>query len=292
MPTSSPDTIDAALRARLALVLPSTPHTLRAIEDGSVNRIIVADERYVARIPRAPEGHADAAREVALLTRADGKLGIRVPRVLKVEGDVVLLEYLAGEALGWSVLRDLPPALGASLLDQLVGALATLHALPSEGLPRAAQVADAAWVKDIDTRVTQHVLPLLPMGARRDAERALAAAASAVDANEKLCATHADLHPEHVLWDPAAGVLTGLIDWGWSGIGDPALDLAQLAWNYGQRALAAIRRVHPRAAELLPRAIALAALFELDWAARGVAAREPTPLLWHLGGAKAWGDEA
>ncbi len=292
MPISSPDTIDAALRARLELVLPSKPHTLRAIEDGSVNRIIVADERYVARIPRAPEGHADAAREVALLTRADGKLGIRVPRVLRVEGEIVLLEYLAGEALGWSLLRELPAATGASLLDQLVGALATLHALSSDGLPRAAQVADAAWVKDIETRVTQHVLPLLPMGARRDAERALADAAVAVDAHERLCPTHADLHPEHVLWDPAAGVLTGLIDWGWSGIGDPALDLAQLAWNYGQRALAAIRRVHPRATELLPRAIALAALFELDWAARGVAAREPTPLLWHLGGAKAWGDES
>jgi aminoglycoside 2''-phosphotransferase len=244
------------------------------------------------RIPRAPEGHADAAREVALLTRADGKLGIRVPRVLKVEGDMVVLEYLAGEALGWSLLRELPPGRGAALLDQLVGALATLHALPADGLPRAAQVADAAWVHDIATRVTQHVLPLLPMGARRDAERALADAATAIAPDQKLCPTHADLHPEHVLWDPAAGVLTGLIDWGWSGVGDPALDLAQLAWNYGRRALAAIGRVHPRAAELLPRAVALAALFELDWAARGVAAREPTPLLWHLGGAKAWGDES
>jgi RIO-like serine/threonine protein kinase len=116
------------LRARLERALPFKPQTLRAIEDGSVNRIVVADERIVARIPRAPEGHDDAAREVALLTRADGKLGIRVPRVLKVEGDIVILEYLAGEALGWNLLRKLPASLGASLLDQLVGALAALHA--------------------------------------------------------------------------------------------------------------------------------------------------------------------
>jgi aminoglycoside 2''-phosphotransferase len=275
----------------LGSLLPAPPRSLRAIEDGSVNRILVVDERYVVRIPRAPAGRADSVREVASLTRAAGKIGVRVPRVLKVEGDVVLLEYLAGEALGWALLRDLPEATSAALLDQLVGALAALHALPVDGLPPAAQIADIAWHDDVAIRVTRHVLPRLPTGAQRDAERALDAARRAIASQLSYCPTHADLHPEHVLWDAGSERLTGLIDWGWSGAGDPALDLAQLAWNYGRRAIEAIRRVHPRSDELLPRAVALAALFELDWAARGVATGDPTPLLWHLGGAKAWGDQ-
>jgi aminoglycoside 2''-phosphotransferase len=35
---------------------------------------------------------------------------------------------------------------------------------------------------------------------------------------------HADLSPEHVLVDPAAGAITGIIDWGDAVVGDPARD--------------------------------------------------------------------
>lgn len=45
---------------------------------------------------------------------------------------------------------------------------------------------------------------------------------------------HCDLGGEHILCDPARGILTGVIDWGDSAIGDPALDFVGLCHVRGR----------------------------------------------------------
>lgn len=45
---------------------------------------------------------------------------------------------------------------------------------------------------------------------------------------------HRDLITEHVLWNPTAGHLTGVIDWGDAGIDDPAVDFAGLWRQLGE----------------------------------------------------------
>ncbi len=45
---------------------------------------------------------------------------------------------------------------------------------------------------------------------------------------------HGDLGCEHIFCDPQHGCLTGVIDWGDSIIGDPALDFVGLHWGHGQ----------------------------------------------------------
>jgi aminoglycoside 2''-phosphotransferase len=56
---------------------------------------------------------------------------------------------------------------------------------------------------------------------------------------------HRDLVPEHVLFNPATGHLTGVIDWGDAGIDDPAVDFAgvrrQLGAEFAQQMLATYR---------------------------------------------------
>jgi aminoglycoside phosphotransferase (APT) family kinase protein len=44
---------------------------------------------------------------------------------------------------------------------------------------------------------------------------------------------HADLAGEHILCDPATGMLTGIIDWGDARVGDPALDFTGLLRDAG-----------------------------------------------------------
>ena len=45
---------------------------------------------------------------------------------------------------------------------------------------------------------------------------------------------HGDLGCEHIFCDPQRGRLTGVIDWGDSIIGDPALDFVGLHWGHGR----------------------------------------------------------
>jgi aminoglycoside 2''-phosphotransferase len=45
---------------------------------------------------------------------------------------------------------------------------------------------------------------------------------------------HQDLNGEHILYDPAHGAISGIIDWGDTIIGDPAIDFAGLLADYGE----------------------------------------------------------
>ena len=45
---------------------------------------------------------------------------------------------------------------------------------------------------------------------------------------------HGDFGTANILWSPEKGRMTGIIDFGGSGIGDPAYDLAGILAGYGQ----------------------------------------------------------
>ncbi|MGH2517907.1 MAG: phosphotransferase family protein, partial [Ktedonobacterales bacterium] len=64
---------------------------------------------------------------------------------------------------------------------------------------------------------------------------------------------HGDFGTSNILHDPASGTITGILDWSFVGLGDPALDVAALLASYGQPF---IQRLAPHYAgldALLPR---------------------------------------
>ena len=85
------------------------------------------------------------------------------------------------------------------------------------------------------------------------------------------CLINGDIAPYHLLYDRAAGRLTGVIDWGMAGIGDPAADLGWLLQLYGGAFVRRLWRVYPQARALLPRARFYTQALELEWLMRGLA---------------------
>ena len=57
---------------------------------------------------------------------------------------------------------------------------------------------------------------------------------------------HADLGPEHLLVDPPTGHLRGVIDFGDSGTGDPAIDIAGALTALGEEAMPALLEAYDR----------------------------------------------
>jgi hypothetical protein len=93
---------------------------------------------------------------------------------------------------------------------------------------------------------------------------------------------HGDLGPYHILCDAAAGRLTGVIDFGTAGLGDPATDLGGLLQIYGESFVRRMLGVYPEAEGLLARARFYAEAIELQWVMLGLTrkSRSGSPPTW------------
>jgi aminoglycoside 2''-phosphotransferase len=58
---------------------------------------------------------------------------------------------------------------------------------------------------------------------------------------------HGDFGGSNILYDPMTGEISGVIDFGFAGLGDPAVDLAALSW-YGETFLYQVFSVYPELA--------------------------------------------
>jgi aminoglycoside phosphotransferase (APT) family kinase protein len=186
-------------------------------DGGWDNRATLVDGRWVERTPRRPDGVAPLRREAALLPWLAPllPLPVPVPAVVSESPLTVRHAYLPGDACP-GTSSDQGRAVGHFLT--------ALHGTdPDEAERHGARDAASFHTERLLTleRMAREVLPLLPGHVAAEG-RALLARMAAPPPRGRL--VHADLGPEHIR--VVGERVTGVIDWGDSGIGDPALDLA------------------------------------------------------------------
>ncbi len=228
---------------RLALHLAQAGHHLHAdpparqFSGGLANlnyQVMLDGAPAVLRCPPAgptAAGANDMAREARVLTSLPAHYPL-APRLLHFCADpgvlgvpFQLIEYRPGVAIGAT-----PPSAvsGAQTVHQLTTAMAQLHALNpvdaglatlgrSEGF-LARQVsswtarADAAFDGEVPSVCTE----------------ALRHLAATVPASGPSRLIHSDFKPNNMLFDPATGTATAVIDWDMCTLGDPLFDLGVL----------------------------------------------------------------
>jgi aminoglycoside 2''-phosphotransferase len=219
--------------------------TCRPILDGWDSFVLEVNGELIFRFPRRPEVEAQLDKEIALLPALAEALPIAVPRFEfiyrggngRYDRPFVGYRKIAGVPLSADCLR---PAQADELAGSLARFLSALHRFPVE-LARRLKVSgsDAGhWRQEyfgLYTWAQGQVFPLLAPTTRRKAA-ALWEGFLADDANFEFrpCLIHRDLAGEHILCDPARGLITGVIDWGDAAIGDPALDFVGLLWAAGR----------------------------------------------------------
>src|SRR3954447_2133826 len=181
------------------------------------NRVTLVDGRWVDRTPRFPDREAQLRREAALLPWLAPQVPIPVPVPVVIAEDPLVLRhaYLPGGPCPGS-----SPAHGTAIGEFLLA----LHAVdPGDAIDHGARDAGAPHAETEETlgRMARGVPPLPPhhlAGVGRALLERIETPPS------RTCLIHGDLGPEHirVVLDEVGGV----IDWGDSCIGDPALDLA------------------------------------------------------------------
>lgn len=262
-------TCDPSLAGREAVV----------IGGGEANTVLEVGE-YVFRFPRNPAALARLRTEATLLQRlAPGApVAIPAPTHLRVEGELgnVFMGYrlLPGEPLRrdtWLALSDPQRQRAATALGRF---LAWLHGLGPAG-------AESGILSDIDLpcvagpaawRALQQLFEerLFPHMSASGREAVSGAYRRFVDEHQDQAAVqslvHGDFGPSNILFDEARGEVSAIIDFGSSGLGDPAVDLAALIGpvSYGEDIVRLMAGAYPTAPDLVPRARYYASTFALQ----------------------------
>ena len=175
--------------------------------------VAIVDDEWVFRFPRRSNVEEALELEIALLPALGRVLPVEVPSVEHLSRDPLFVGYrlIRGEPL----VDDDPEGVRA-FLD-------ALHTFDASALP----VERPDWVEAFRAQCEEFerlVFPVLDTDRRALARRFFTEVETLVDFEPVLI--HSDLGPEHLL--VRDGRLAGVIDWGDTRVGDPALDYSWL----------------------------------------------------------------
>lgn len=187
--------------------------------EGTDNAIFRLGEELSVRLPRTKEKADAPAREQALLARLGPRLPLATPKV------VTLGRPALGYPCAWAIHSWLPgrtadgevPGAGPPLADFLLA----LHRIDTADAPRASRGRPLAGSDAFVER-------LRSCDGRFDVEAALALWEEALAAppwSRPPVWLHSDLDSRNLVLSED-GTLTGVLDFGGAGIGDPAFDYA------------------------------------------------------------------
>ncbi|KUJ66816.1 phosphotransferase [Streptomyces albus subsp. albus] len=198
---------------------------------GTVNAMYRLGDDMAVRLPLLEGGAEDIAMEREWLPRLAPRLPVAIPEVLGAG------EPAEGYPWTWSVCRWLAgenPRAGSlgepvPLAEELAGFVAAMRSVTLPGAPKAYR-GGPLLSQDPSTRAAIEKLRRIPEeGVDCDAAAAVwEEALRAPDWDGPPVWLHADLMPGNLLVD--GGRLTAVIDFGCTGVGDPACDLFP-AWN-------------------------------------------------------------
>ncbi len=222
---------------------------------GQNNDLLLVNDNLLFRFPKYAQGVAALPREQAILDAVRPHLPTATPHYIchaqnheKVGRAFVGYRKLAGELFWPERFTQIDDD---GTIDRLAVDLATflqaLHAVPPQTIDYPLQPAEtqAAWGR-IFARIRRVVYPRLNPAARDWTDRRfvpfLENADSFAFAN---VLRHGDFGASNILYSESARRITGIVDFGHAGVGDPAVDFAGLCVCYGEQFLRRCARVYP-----------------------------------------------
>lgn len=250
--------------------------------EGTNVDVLILDRRHVIRIARNEAAASQLAAETALIGALTPRLPIRLPAVLASTPEWALQDFIAGEPLTRRRLAGLSARHRDALLSTVHDFLTAMAGLTLD-LPPAPAPHDPADFLRLREEAEALLFPLLSAALADDLRSVLDDQAQVPLDVSRPGLIHGDLHPSHLLFDPATQTLAGIIDFGLAGRADPAIDLAGLWYNWGDSAAAYLAK-NP---DIRQRASRYALTYEIQWAVTALREKRPDWMLYAMGAAKA-----
>ena len=286
-----PNKSEVLLR-RIQSIMPDLEIELFDISDeGLVNDVVIVNHKYVFRFAKTEQGAADLSREQCILELIRPTIGVNIPTPYYRDRNSMVYPFIDGDPLLLDTIRKWDESAQVSMAESLGTFLFNLHTTDisqtEPELPATlAPVTRDRWLKIYDG-IRKTVYPLLWKHQVQWAENVFDCMLnneSFFEYNPALI--HGDLRPYHILTDNKGNLVTGVIDFGVAGIGDPASDFGTLINTYGESFVLKMKNSYPDLDEFMPRARFYAQALELQWAWLGLEFKENFWFIAHLGCAR------
>lgn len=246
--------------------------------EGQFNHILIVDESIIFRFPRYAPQIKNLEREVNLLKMLQGKLPIPVPNPIYYSSSArsvgkVFMGYqmLPGRSLWRAYLQTIKDkATRKRLAKQLAAFLVSLHQLPVDLLDSRFTDHDGSeyWA-DMYRSIQADLMPLMNPAAVKQVSSHFEEFLGESHNNPYVPAIrHGDFGGSNILYDPKTRKISGIIDFGSAGLGDPAVDLASVS-TYGEPFFEMICENYPGVEVHLARARFYQGTFALQEALHG-----------------------
>ena len=227
---------DSDVQQALAAFPEITVERIERIEGGWSSNTFLINDELIFRFARFDVVAHNLRREIAVLPLVQEHVTFRVP-VPEWTG-----EFAGRPFVGYRMIpgRPVEPIdidhYGERLVDDIVDTISQLHRVPTDsaGALLGDQGRPEWWQTEYERvrgRVRRDVLPLLDDDVADAVERGLESFLSDDDRPSRL--VHRDLGMNHVLLDPEPGRVTGVIDFEFIAVGDPAIDFVGFRVDLG-----------------------------------------------------------
>ena len=285
-------TIPESLIQRIQAIMPDLSiEQVEKNEDGLINDVLIINKQLVFRFAKTGEYARLLANEMKILDLIRPHLGISVPTPVYRSADCMVYPLLGGQSLERKTVMGFDEAAQRNIAGQLGSFLYRLHTIDISNLDwelpsTRAPVKRERWV-DIWGRVKEKIYPLMMKYQIQWADDLFNSVLEDPESDRYMPALiHGDLASYHILLDDLEPRITGVIDFGMGGIGDPASDIGNLISIYGETFVVKMGKAYPNLDRLLNRARFYAQLLELEWVLLGFETGETFWFTAHLGSAR------
>lgn len=250
-------------------------------EIGQNNDVFIINRSLVFRFPKYKQGLEKFKRETELLETIRKTVTLQIPYPAYQSFD----ELEVGKTfMGYSLIEGAPlwrdelitiksQKFIDEIASQLVMFLIELHSIDTRkavGLQKQYESVHGI-IEVLFTRIKEKLFPFMRLDAREKVVENFNAFLNNID-NQSLKKTliHGDFGASNIIWNPRDKRIEGIIDFGGSGLGDPAYDLAGILSSYGEEFFEICTKLYPNGRQISERVHFYRSTFALQEALHGI----------------------
>jgi aminoglycoside 2''-phosphotransferase len=247
-------------------------------EIGQNNDVIIVNGSIVFRFPKYQMGIDNLKKETEILEAIYSNVSIPIPNPIyqsfenwEVGKAFVGYELIQGSPL-WkaSFGRIKNEEVLNRLASQLVRFLIETHSISKKTLPLE-ETNSREQMVNLYPRIQNKLYPFMSEEWHRQISYSFETflySKTCLNLNATLI--HGDFGATNILWNPDTYNISGIIDFGGSGIGDPAYDFAGILSSYGEEFFNMCLNLYPNGTEIAERVKFYRSTFALQEALHGV----------------------
>lgn len=260
-------------------------------QEGLVNDVVIVNNEWVIRFAKSAWGKELMESESYLMRFIQPQLSLPIPEPVFLNNRNFAYRLLEGEPFLRNVWQKAQDAEKQKIADQLGSFLNELHYINVDNLdwsiPHSFAPSSLETWLEIHDRICTQIFPILLPHQIDWVEELFHPVLNEPNFFDFQAALiHGDLVPYHILCDREKPAITGIIDFGVAGLGDPAIDLGNLINYYGETLVSRIKNTYPDWEKIIKRARFYAQSIELQWVLLGVESGEQYWFASHLGTAR------